>query len=61
MLRSNTTEQPTRPFVVRLAPDSNLYWKTEKAWVCREEAEVFTGFGPDLSIGHRVYLDEEQK
>lgn len=52
-------EEVQRPFVVQLCSGSSLYWKTGAAWVPRSEAEVFTSRGPDLSVGHRQYLDEE--
>lgn len=62
-LKKGRVEPTDRPFVIKLTPPTdseNLYWNTEGAWVPRSQATVFTYKVPDLSIGHKVYLDEEK-
>lgn len=48
-----------RPFIIRI-PGSELYWNADSAWVDRANATVYSKRGPDLSIGERVYVADDE-
>lgn len=47
------------PFVVRL-PGTELYWSKGSAWDERSRATVYRKRGPDLSLGERVMVTEDE-
>lgn len=48
-----------KPFLVRL-PGTDLYWNKDTAWDDRSRATVYRRQGPDLSLGERVMVTEEE-
>lgn len=48
-----------RPFLIRL-PGTELYWNKDSAWEERSRATVYRKRGPDLSLGERVVVAEDE-
>lgn len=48
-----------KPFLIRL-PGTELYWNKDSAWDERSRATVYRKQGPDLSLGERVNIMEDE-